>query len=154
MSGIDELGNTLKELIETQREILKHEDKLRKMGERIKEYFTELLGDYLRKDMNMSIPVRQRILKGGDYRLIVERVDIRTERWNQKLTISLGSDEAGYYDIDLTINLEPDNVLFIVENLEDIIDILKEALEKKKKELTTLKDRVKKAVNKVSELAV
>lgn len=147
MAGIDDMIGRLREIIETKKDIEECKRKLEEVGDRIASYVMDRLGDYLGEYLTISSQVKARKLKilGEDREVSSVRIDVGEMR---DVTISFDG-----YKITLgCITLS--GVIFLLDNLDAIIDILNEVLENERKELRFLNDKLKEATHKMSELMV
>lgn len=147
MAGIDDMIGRLREIIETKKDIEECKRKLEEVGDRIANYVMDRLGDYLGEYLTISSQVKVRKLKilGEDREVSSVRIDVGEMR---DVTISFDG-----YKITLgCITLS--GVIFLLDNLDAIIDILNEVLENERKELRFLNDKLKEATHKMSELMV
>ena len=147
MAGIDDMIGRLREIIETKKDIEECKRKLEEVGDRIANYVMDRLGDYLGEYLTISSQVKARKLKilGEDREVSSVRIDVGEMR---DVTISFDG-----YKITLgCITLS--GVIFLLDNLDAIIDILNEVLENERKELRFLNDKLKEATHKMSELMV
>ena len=147
MANIDDMIGRLREIIETKKDIEECKRKLEEVGDRIANYVMDRLGDYLGEYLTISSQVKARKLKilGDDREVSSIRIDVGEMR---DVTISFDG-----YKITLgCITLS--GVIFLLDNLDAIIDILNEVLENERKELRFLNDKLKEATHKMSELMV
>ena len=147
MAGIDDMIGRLREIIETKKDIEECKRKLEEVGDRIANYVMDRLGDYLGEYLTISSQVKARKLKmlGEDREVSSIRIDVGEMR---DVTISFDG-----YKITLgCITLS--GVIFLLDNLDAIVDILNEVLENERKELRFLNDKLKEATHKMSELMV
>ncbi len=147
MANIDDMIGRLREIIETKKDIEECKRKLEEVGDRIANYVMDRLGDYLGEYLTISSQVKVRKLKilGEDREVSSVRIDVGEMR---DVTISFDG-----YKITLgCITLS--GVIFLLDNLDAIIDILNEVLENERKELRFLNDKLKEATHKMSELMV
>jgi len=147
VAGIDDMIGRLREIIETKKDIEECKRKLEEVGDRIANYVMDRLGEYLGEYLTISSQVKTRKLKilGEDREVSSVRIDVGEMR---DVTISFDG-----YKITLgCITLS--GVIFLLDNLDAIVDILNEVLENERKELRFLNDKLKEATRKMSELMV
>ncbi len=152
MTGIKEVVDKLEEIIMTEKDIRECDEKLEDIGGKISEYVKQRLGKYLGERLSISSSIRIRKLKVYGEHRAVDSVSISVDKMNG-IMISFKMSPDKHYDVNLDC-LHLGTVIFLIDNLGTILDILDEVLEKRKSLLQDLRNKLNEASHKMSEILV